>query len=136
MATQRPDLFYKGSVQTVGAVSASVFEFDVSTSVPELGVALDDCVLQVIAEIQGYASAGTVGATATIMASLRCKVVVGVLSSGTVAFPVALDADAALALAILTLDTSGTLIRARVTGVVGETVEWSVKMRVIGYQPT
>jgi len=136
MATQRPDLFYRSSVQTVDAVPASAFEFDVSASVPELGVVLDDCVLQVIAEIQGYVSAGTVGATATRTASLRCKVVAGVLSSGTVAFPVALDADAALALAILTLDTSGTLIRARVTGVVGETVEWLVKMRVIGYQPT
>lgn len=126
MAKQR--IFHRkgGELQTAGAVSGSVVELDLSSASDNpSGAALNNCALLVVAELVGYVTAGTTNAAYTRKLTAAFKRVATVLSElGADSDIAAAKTDAALTTAVATLDSTGNLVRLRVTGVAGETVLW------------
>lgn len=122
-------------VQTTDETTATtIASYDLaSAAASNTGVAFDNCAVSVRAQLTGYTAAGN---TATVQMAAAFKRVAGTLSQvGVTVNLMALQADAALATAVPTIDASGTTIRVRVTGVAGQTINWLASLEVFINQP-
>lgn len=118
-----------GRTTTSGLATATGASYDLSSATEELG-SFDNSGLVVFAEFQGYTAAG---GYCCLIRRASFKRVAGVASQVGSTEILGTDvADAALAGVAATIDVSGTTVRARPTGVVGQDITWTVRIWLSG----
>lgn len=126
MGAKHRGLHEHGEAQTSGASTATVVSFDLASN----GRAnFNNCSVMVKATFVGRDMDAGVGVSGEL-AGIFSRVAGTLSQNGATATLTAIFGDASLTTAAISLDTSGTAVRARVTGVALKNIEWFVDMIV------
>lgn len=126
-----------GSVQTVGAVTATVASFDLADAAanPD-GLVSNNCGIRVEGNIQGHDSVSNDTGGKTIARGFK-RIAGTVTATDAASLAIVTNTlPGQLATATFDCDFSGTVLRLRVTGVVGRTINWFGDMVIRIFDPS